>query len=190
MKRLAIMCAIILTSFPANALLLDVTLGEVPLGPFAPTDNVIIYGSATNTSSTQTMTICEGVCLGETTTFSLGAFASIPNGYSFFFGNGGDTSLGFLDGQLAGTLAPLNTEQFIFGEFTPNGGFAPPGLYSFGVQLQIFAATPDRPFHGGPSFGGSFQVIPATPLPPALSLFATGLGLLGFLGWRRRLRTA
>jgi len=29
-----------------------------------------------------------------------------------------------------------------------------------------------------------------TPLPPALSLFATGLGALGLLGWRRRKRAA
>jgi hypothetical protein len=29
---------------------------------------------------------------------------------------------------------------------------------------------------------------PATPLPSTLSLFATGLGLLGLLGWRRKRR--
>jgi hypothetical protein len=29
----------------------------------------------------------------------------------------------------------------------------------------------------------------AVPLPPALPLFATGLGILGFIGWRRRRKT-
>jgi hypothetical protein len=32
----------------------------------------------------------------------------------------------------------------------------------------------------------SVRGLSATPLPPALPLFATGLGLLGLLGWRRR----
>jgi hypothetical protein len=30
------------------------------------------------------------------------------------------------------------------------------------------------------------QATPATPLPAALPLFATGLGALGLLGWRRK----
>jgi hypothetical protein len=31
--------------------------------------------------------------------------------------------------------------------------------------------------------------VDATPLPAALPLFATGLGALGLLGWRRRSKT-
>jgi hypothetical protein len=35
-----------------------------------------------------------------------------------------------------------------------------------------------------------FEVTSATPLPAALPLFATGLGGLGLLGWRRKRRSA
>jgi hypothetical protein len=40
------------------------------------------------------------------------------------------------------------------------------------------------------AFSGGFSVrVTGTPLPAALPLFATGLGALGLLGWRRK-RTA
>jgi hypothetical protein len=76
----------------------------------------------------------------------------------------------------------------------PNGGFAPPGVYGFGpLQLQIFAATLDRPFLGAPSFSGTWQVaadVSPTPLPAALPLFAAGLGVISLLGWRRKRKDA
>jgi hypothetical protein len=34
-----------------------------------------------------------------------------------------------------------------------------------------------------------FTAVPTTPLPAALPLFATGLGALGLLGWRRKRKT-
>ena len=37
-----------------------------------------------------------------------------------------------------------------------------------------------------PGIGNSLDVASATPLPAALPLFATGLGSLGLLGWRRK----
>jgi hypothetical protein len=36
----------------------------------------------------------------------------------------------------------------------------------------------------------SFTLVTATPLPAALPLFATGLGALGLLGWRRKRKAA
>jgi hypothetical protein len=39
---------------------------------------------------------------------------------------------------------------------------------------------------GMPPFYGLSAVPPTTPLPAALPLFATGLGALGLLGWRRK----
>ena len=43
----------------------------------------------------------------------------------------------------------------------------------------------------GPSYIGLDDVsITATPLPAALPLFATGLGALGLLGWRRKRKNA
>jgi hypothetical protein len=45
-------------------------------------------------------------------------------------------------------------------------------------------------FEGSNSIVGSFLVQSATPLPAALPLFATGLGALGLLGWRRKKKEA
>ena len=52
------------------------------------------------------------------------------------------------------------------------------------------------PFNGTPNFGhvnnnqGIWSVTAKTPLPATLPLFATGLGALGLLGWRRRRKQA
>jgi hypothetical protein len=39
---------------------------------------------------------------------------------------------------------------------------------------------------GSQGTGTLTPVVTATPIPPALALFATGLGALGLLGWRRK----
>jgi hypothetical protein len=187
---LASMLACLAVPTARASLLLDASLSaESPFGPFLPTDTIIIGGTATNTSSNQSISICEGICIGDANTFSLGAAASIPNGYSFLFGNGGDQSVGFLDGQLNGVLAPLQSKQFIFAEFSPEGGVASPGNYSFFVQLQLFSATSERPFLGGSSYGGGWQVVAVpstTPIPSALPFFAAGLVVIGFFRRKRQ----
>jgi hypothetical protein len=56
------------------------------------------------------------------------------------------------------------------------------------VYFRNFVVTDDP--DGVPV--GTFDVsgVSATPLPAALPLFATGLGALGLLGWRRRRKNA
>jgi hypothetical protein len=52
------------------------------------------------------------------------------------------------------------------------------------------------PFSCGPGFSGdvaftyTYSPVAAVPLPAALPLFATGLGVLGLLGWRRKKKAA
>src|SRR5215469_10301247 len=150
MRRLVGWLFLVLASIssPAHAsLLADISLGSLPFGPFLPDEPVVIAGSATNISN-QSITLCEGICLGDATTYSLGALASSPGSYVFFFGNGGDASAGFLDGQLNGVLLPGQTRTFTFGEYVPISVSTPPGFYGFFDQLQIFATTPDRPMLG------------------------------------------
>src|SRR5262249_20094177 len=76
-----------------------------------------------------------------------------------------------------------------------------PGTQNFAFSQNVLTnSTIDfivgiDPFHEPYGFGTtpipvdiSFDA--ATPLPAALPLFATGLGVMGLLGWRRKRRTA
>jgi hypothetical protein len=84
-------------------------------------------------------------------------------------------------------------------EGTTDGSFSyqpPPGISGVVINFIVQGALSDPPqYNGGGSFDGSNAVtdhivitgpISATPLPAALPLFATGLGTLGLLGWRRQ----
>jgi hypothetical protein len=66
--------------------------------------------------------------------------------------------------------------------------FAPDGEPYAGWATSSFEsdATLDQ---GSPEYG-SFLVRSETPLPATLPLFATGLGALGLLGWRRKRKNA
>jgi uncharacterized protein (TIGR03118 family) len=61
-------------------------------------------------------------------------------------------------------------------EFGNGGNGGSPNTLYFTDSLTIEAAAAD----------GLFGAIEPTPLPAALPLFATGLGALGLLGWRRK----
>jgi len=70
------------------------------------------------------------------------------------------------------------------------------------LELDINSSSPLNGFLGGPITGGSLKDSQnnieasvtggdiATPLPSAFPLFATGLGGLGLLGWRRKRKTS
>jgi hypothetical protein len=132
-----------------------------PFGPFFPQESIEIIATLGN-SSAQTLTICEGPCIGDANTYSLGGLASIPDGYTFFFGD--DPVEAVFDNQIAGPLLPGQEKDFIFGIYTPTAP-ATPGLYPFSAQLQIFAATADRPMLASPTFSGNWEVIPCSPFP-------------------------
>jgi hypothetical protein len=135
--------AALLTSSVHAEVLLGVSFSDnFPFGPFLPNESIEIFATVTNDSADQTITICEGVCIGDSFTYSLGGLASIPSGYSFFFGNVPDEAV--FDGQVAGALLPGAERDFIFGVYTPIAP-ASPGMYAFSTQLQIFAATAERP---------------------------------------------
>jgi hypothetical protein len=54
-------------------------------------------------------------------------------------------------------------------------------------EVDILPGYPQQAFNVSDS--GTFAVTAATPLPAALPLFASGLGALGLLGWRRKRKT-
>jgi len=67
----------------------------------------------------------------------------------------------------------------------PLSYYAQPGPY---FELSLFLGDSDQ--LTTPGWAGTltltYDYTPATPLPAALPLFATGLGGLGLLGWRRK----
>jgi hypothetical protein len=191
-SQLAIAASLIIlgtATSPARAdLLIAASNGELPFGPFTPTETIIVTGSIMNISN-QNVTVCEGVGACPGGTYELGGFASAPYGYTFSFGDGSDPIAGFLDGEASGTYTPGQEKSFIFGEYTPDGGRAAPGIYNFDTQLQIFAATPDRPMVGSASFGGTFQVV-AAPEPSTWAMMLLGFAGVGFAAYSRAKRGA
>ena len=64
-------------------------------------------------------------------------------------------------------------------EFQFISGFVSPGGWCAGISCS-----------GDFGVNGQWSVAPAVPLPAAFPLFATGLGALGLLGWRRKRKAA
>ena len=59
------------------------------------------------------------------------------------------------------------------------------------IALELFPTIFDNLNLGGIAFSdGINPIAPPTPLPGAFPLFATGVGALGLLGWRRKRRVA
>lgn len=80
----------------------------------------------------------------------------------------------------AGRLAFFNSNasvQFISAGYLPD----PTGYLALTVSVPLV-------YQYGSELGD--QVIASTPLPAALPLFATGLGAMGLLGWRRKRKNA
>lgn len=90
------------------------------------------------------------------------------------------------------TLSGTGLTAASFGLFTA-GGFATPGSqhpdftqpFEFGYLTLLAGAT-----DAVASFDNLSITVNQTPLPGALPLFATGLGALGLLGWRRKRKAA
>ena len=101
-RKLVVVFAGVFVAASAQAtILLSASFSDnFPFGPFRPRERIEILISLTNTSTDQAITICEGVCIGDEFTYSLGAVASIPNGYSFSVGDRRFDNLLPLDGQI------------------------------------------------------------------------------------------
>jgi hypothetical protein len=132
---------------------------SVPLGPFRKNETVEIIATVTNTSIDQPIVICEGACIGDEFTYSLGELVSIPAGYTFIFGIRKNMKDGFLNGQIAGELPPGEAKDFVAGEYSPISNLDPGTYGPFAVQLQIFAATAERPMLGTSTLSGNWDVV-------------------------------
>ena len=136
-----------------------------------------------------------GVYGGDVTALALNvdfsAFGLLPGTSSIPFGNlllmGFSGTLSGLDGMTVSTFLTLNETALGGGSIAPfvitdidpvlqqvNASFALGEVTTFATDHLEFASS----------------LIPATPVPAALPLFATGLGGLGLLGWRRKRKAA
>jgi hypothetical protein len=112
----------------------------------------------------------------------------------------GTTNLGLpapFDAVTDATLIPQNTFTVAGGiitSFAFNGQsgdwYLCFGLCSPPAFLQTLIAGPHVDDLIADSRGVSFSAVADTPLPAALPLFASGLGALGLLGWRRKRKGA
>jgi hypothetical protein len=148
-----------------------------------------------------------GAYLTETFTgVGLYSVSSVQLSYSVGSGllNGSETWDTYLNGQLIGSDTIVGnyggglycycggqytTPAISSDTFTYTDSFAPivgNGTYT----LEFYLAQGVAPGYGSIFFYDSGSAVltgdAATPLPAALPLFATGLGALGLLGWRRK----
>jgi hypothetical protein len=187
-SRCAAILALVAATASAELLLYGSFADNIPFGPFATNEEIEVVASLKNLSPDHTITICEGACIGDEFTYSLGAWTSIPNGYSFFHGNGGDTSVGIWKGQIAGPLLPGEEKDFVFGVFVPSSAVVPGWYGVFVNRLQIFAATTDRPMLSQPVFYGNWQVVERASVPESSTLALLSLGLAGLAFSRSKYR--
>jgi hypothetical protein len=78
----------------------------------------------------------------------------------------------------------------IFYSLDSNGAAADVGPLVLGATDHTATENADGTFiyvaFATNTYYGTSAATPSTPLPAALPLFATGLGALGLLGWRRK----
>jgi hypothetical protein len=68
-----------------------------------------------------------------------------------------------------------------------NGSTTPATTFTSSLFTSGYTGVYDHDiFNGAQTFDNFAITIPETPLPAALPLFATVLGALGLIGWRRK----
>lgn len=122
----------------------------------------------------------------------VGSFQSLAVSGSSLLGIASNGSIDTINPQ-TGVVTVLNSEAFGSGFWQANGFVATTTdayalsagnvLYDFNTSTGALNSAVDL----GTGFGAlALPTPPETPLPAALPLFATGLGAIGLVGWRRR----
>jgi hypothetical protein len=197
------------TAVPAQAALMDFSLNPAPsatpsyTGSTLDTSTAFNLGALTAVVGTVAGSDTTGAVSGETVTFSTAAFTygsgtGVTSPISLtktFAGTGGTytETLSLVEVTSRATANQINLELFGVLNGPAGSGFVntPAGLL-----LSATQAGGTTGCNGGPcavSWSGTELSNPPgnpTPLPAALPLFASGLGALGLLGWRKKRKNA
>ena len=160
------------------------TEGECCFLPGATTINPqdFIAGAGTGTMLDTTLAVIAG-------TNAFGITGIFFRNYGGLFGSNGDIFEGLdiqaLGNNLDGASLSMLNGLVLYADSIPFGALNP-GTYNFDSYLNTGANSLYYTSLGAFTLIIGEQV--ATPLPSALPLFATGLGALGLIGWRRKRR--
>jgi hypothetical protein len=91
-----------------------------------------------------------------------------------------DATLTFFSATGGGSLADTGLPNLIL----PNPTTIVEGPNGIAIYTPALISQPGNDFNSGLEI--TYNFVSDTPLPAALPLFATGLGALGLLGWRRK----
>lgn len=176
----------LLGSAPARASTWDVTFDgtNFDLSAVVTTANTLdALGGYDITSITGTVTALTTGVTGGTIT-GLVANPSQPSQGTYYNSSG----LGwYYDNVLFTNGQPLfDNNGPLFNFVSSTGTDILANLYSVGSEFYLSVDNPTSLW--SPGDPGTLQAVdpPATPVPATLPLFATGLALVGLLGWRRK----
>jgi hypothetical protein len=167
-------------SLKGKALLFALALAALPVGMTSRASAAVV--SSFDVSPTS---ILEG---GSALLHLHLALESVPPDFEFLGGSvtlfsGLGTSSNFLIG-VGGTTRDF-TETFSY----PFAGTYDPSFLVLGVFFGTEKTPPSQCANDCRIFGDAkLDVIAATPIPAALPLFGTGLGIMGLMGWWRKRR--
>jgi hypothetical protein len=159
-----------------------VQLGD-QMGNASPFDTLAVAGASG--------TFAAGPITLNTLAFTAGVNAYVPAGYNYSFseqlslsdGSGTTLTIPFtLSINYSDTLTIAAGSSFSF----LDGG----SLWQVVVNALTLGPNPGGTMYANLTAQVSDPAVSQAPLPAALPLFATGLGALGLLGWRRKRKKA
>lgn len=164
LKYLCVTCVLALTVGAANA---NTFTTFDASGTFdSPSSGINLYGSIT-----------VDVTVGSITGLSLNVTGFDP--FNILFSNGSNPLIA------KSSAAVLNEQDYLYLTFSQSLIGYTGGQIASGHTVKVLEPCTGCDFHT--LFSGSFTAqVSTTPLPAALPLFATGLGAMGLLGWRRK----